>query len=72
MLVLDYSIGFLFSCGLFALGRAMRLHPQTAERFFFWMPRFAAAYFRIFGLGAMFFGIFGICFYPILIVIHLI
>ncbi len=72
MLVLSYSIGLLFSCGVFALGRWMKLNPSKAERIFWWMPRMASGYFKIVGPFFMIGGIVGVSFYFIAIVVHII
>jgi len=72
MVVVFYLIGILFSLGMFFIGKAMRLNPEAAERIFFWMPRFAAAYFRVAGTFFWVFGMIGIISYALLMAVRLI
>lgn len=68
--MLEYSISFLLSCGVFALGKYMATHTQAAGRIFFWAPRFAALYFRFAGMFFVAGGIVGMLLYLTFIVVH--
>lgn len=65
--MLGYSIGFIFCCAAFAIGKYMATKPETAERIFSWAPGYAGLYFRYAGRFFFGVGIVGMAFYLVLL-----